>query len=464
MKNKYTIVEYKNKKYVIALTKKNDPFVFDEHNLLKVPNKMCYIHNGYASIHYAKKNCLLHHIIKPYNGISVDHINQIKTDNREVNLRYATQDVQNKNQSKRKRNVVLPEHCKIDPQQIPTFIWYIRTDGKHGDRWMVDVKHKYEWKTTSSKLLSTECKFELAKKHLRELIHNKPELFDGHCMNGQLNKDAEILKQEYIEILQLAGIKYIEPKTTNEDDLLLENLTWLTDAEKDLVRGEKSIQKPTCMNEVNNTNQHKNTITVNMINIEFDDQQLHKQYLLDCFNEFKLLTTNDLQLDSKFNEILRTKPNKEFETKIFNYHSLNQWSELDIKPTLEFCETSEQFSKYAHFRTNTSSLPTTGVIGRSIKILVKDLISENYIGIMCLSSDLYSLSERDSYLGLNEKNKNQFLKNLMNLSCCIPLQPFGFNTNGGKLIASLAFSKEVFEYFLKKYKEPLLGILTTSIN
>ena len=46
----------------------------------------------------------------------------------------------------------------------------------------------------------------------------------------------------------------------------------------------------------------------------------------------------------------------------------------------------------------------------------------------------------------------------------MPLSPFGFNTTGGKLLASLAFSKEIFNYYQKKYKEPLLGIITTSIN
>lgn len=51
----------------------------------------------------------------------------------------------------------------------------------------------------------------------------------------------------------------------------------------------------------------------------------------------------------------------------------------------------------------------------------------------------------------------------MNMSTCVPLQPFGFNFNGGKLLASLVFSQEVQEYFQQKYNEPLLGITTTSL-
>lgn len=42
---------------------------------------------------------------------------------------------------------------------------------------MVEIKDVYNWKTTSTKDLSTKCKFELAKKHLRNLIITQPELF-----------------------------------------------------------------------------------------------------------------------------------------------------------------------------------------------------------------------------------------------------------------------------------------------
>ena len=49
------------------------------------------------------------------------------------------------------------------------------------------------------------------------------------------------------------------------------------------------------------------------------------------------------------------------------------------------------------------------------------------------------------------------------MSTCVPLQPFGFNFTGGKLLSMLAFSKEVQDYYFNKYNEPLLGITTTSL-
>lgn len=159
MKNKYTIVTYKEQKYIVGETSNKIPFVFDFDLLETLPNYTFFLRNNYIYC----KNIYLHHIIKPFEKISVDHINQIKVDNRRENLRYATQSIQNKNQSKKKRNVKLPENCGINPENIPTFIWYIKADGKHGDRWMVEIKDKYVWKTTSTKDLSTKCKFELAK-------------------------------------------------------------------------------------------------------------------------------------------------------------------------------------------------------------------------------------------------------------------------------------------------------------
>lgn len=51
----------------------------------------------------------------------------------------------------------------------------------------------------------------------------------------------------------------------------------------------------------------------------------------------------------------------------------------------------------------------------------------------------------------------------MNIDTCVPLQPFGTLCNGGKLIASIAFSKEIQEIHKKRYKHPLLGLTTTGL-
>ena len=78
-------------------------------------------------------------------------------------------------------------------------------------------------------MLSTKCKFELAKKHLRNLIDLQPELFIGHCMNGELSDTGKLLENEYIDILRLAGYNY--NKNNNFRNYLQENLNGLTEDE-----------------------------------------------------------------------------------------------------------------------------------------------------------------------------------------------------------------------------------------
>jgi len=209
-------------------------------------------------------------------------------------------------------------------------------------------------------------------------------------------------------------------------------------------------------------------VDINVGNYFFKNQESHKAYLRKCFQEFAKLTYNDILNYCKMKEIEETKEITKNENKIYN---IENWSSFNIKPFLEFCETTHQISLYQYYRKKVSSLPLTGVVGRAIRILVKDTISNKYVGIMCLSSDVYNLGERDMYIqktnnieDTDTNWQNKYLKNIINLSCCVPLQPFGFNTNGGKLLASLAFSKEIFDYYYYKYKEPLLGIVTTSIN
>ena len=132
---------------------------------------------------------------------------------------------------------------------------------------------------------------------------------------------------------------------------------------------------------------------------------------------------------------------------------------------LEFVEDKKQMDIWNYFRRNVSSLKKdhSKLIGRQIHILVKDLTSEKYLGIMSLSSDVYNLEKRDRLIGWNYTDKANTLKHIMNITTCVPLQPFGYNFNGGKLITSLAFSEEIMTYFKTKYKDDLLAITTTSL-
>lgn len=235
MKNPYKIVKYNNQKYIVGFTNKMEPFIIDYNTY--IPDVSIYItKNGYPTMYYNKKHVYLHHFILNSTmdkNIYVDHINRIKTDNRIENLRLVSQSEQNMNQSKRNRNTILPDNCGINTNNIPTFIWYIKQNGTHGDRWAVEIKNKYLWKTTSSKTISTKCKFELAKKHLRNLLNTNQELFLGHSVNGSLSDMGSRLKLEYVDILKLLEIDF---NVYQIIDYLQEDLTSLTNEEILLIK------------------------------------------------------------------------------------------------------------------------------------------------------------------------------------------------------------------------------------
>lgn len=157
----------------------------------------------------------------------------------------------------------------------------------------------------------------------------------------------------------------------------------------------------------------------------------------------------------------------------YDYYNSRIWTGTienvkNIKICLEFVESKEQKDLWNYYRYTVSSLETfktENFIGRTICVLIKDLNTRKYLGIISLSSDIKNLKMRDDYIGWTSDNKfkDKMLNRIMNLSTCVSLQPFGFNFNGGKLLVKLAFSKEIMDKYFDKYNEELLGIITTGL-
>jgi len=190
-------------------------------------------------------------------------------------------------------------------------------------------------------------------------------------------------------------------------------------------------------------------------------REKEKENLKDCFNKLITMDIKDIMLLDKNDDIKNIKfrkPVEFYKSKIYNSLNIDK-----LKPKLIFCESQYDKNLWDFYRIYTSALRYSRSCGRTIKILVQDSVTNLYIGIMCLSSDVLILSDRDDYIGWNKEIKQKNLNNVMNLSCCVPLQPFGFNMNGGKLLTALAFSKEVYDYYYKKYNTKLCAIITTSI-
>lgn len=183
----------------------------------------------------------------------------------------------------------------------------------------------------------------------------------------------------------------------------------------------------------------------------------------------KLLRALSNETNHKFTSFSQLRLLKEplyYNQLIFNHNNSNI-SKVQIE--LEFIDKKSnniQSNIWDYFRRYISSFKVSHeskLIGRQIYILIKDKTSNTYLGILSLSSDYNNIGTRDKYIGWDTENKYKHLINTMNISTCVSTQPFGFNFNGGKLLTTLCFSKEVLSYYYKKYGDHLLGITTTSL-
>ena len=154
---------------------------------------------------------------------------------------------------------------------------------------------------------------------------------------------------------------------------------------------------------------------------------------------------------------------KNIQDKIIN---LDSWIGVKFHPTLVFCETRQEKELYEYYKKVVSSLPDNNVPSNTpmVRILVRDSKTQKYIGIMALCLDKYIPKKANDFLNWNADCKKLNAGYVYNLITCVPLQPFGYNTTGGKLLAMLAFSKEIYDHIYKKYTKGPLCIITTSIN
>jgi hypothetical protein len=213
----YVPVEYNSKNYIVGMISSNgEPmaFIFDEDDRDKVVGRSWHVSSnkyiGSAEIADGdRKQLFLHNLVSnrlefPGKGAkeTIDHINREGFDNRKENLRLISQSEQNMNQTKRERNITLPEGCEVNAEDIPRHIWYIKANGAHGDRFAIEFKSENLcWKTTSSKKVSLREKLEEAKVKLQELYAQYPHL--NPFSPEKLQKERE-LKNSFHEIIDIA--------------------------------------------------------------------------------------------------------------------------------------------------------------------------------------------------------------------------------------------------------------------
>lgn len=217
-------VTHDGKSYaVISMTYKGKqvPIVMDWEDFViinKLDKYWKFHKGGYITCIDRKKNIEvpLHKLImalkdkNKLEDLPILHINCLGIDNRRDNLMYDKTDKHIcKNLRKKKRTIELPEESGINPDDIPTYVWYIKPDKTHGERFMVQLGGNI-WQSTSSKSVPLIEKLEHAKDYLRNLKKESPELFENYSMNGEYNINGKKLIDSFFDIIHNGGFEYIE--------------------------------------------------------------------------------------------------------------------------------------------------------------------------------------------------------------------------------------------------------------
>jgi len=96
------------------------------------------------------------------------------------------------------------------------------------------------------------------------------------------------------------------------------------------------------------------------------------------------------------------------------------------------------------------SIPVSSGYGRRMRYLIEDEYNKKIIGIIGLGDPVYALKDREAFIGWSNEEKSHNLKHVMDAFVLGAIPPYNMIL-GGKLVASLTSSKEIYDDFKKKY-------------
>ena len=117
---------------------------------------------------------------------------------------------------------------------------------------------------------------------------------------------------------------------------------------------------------------------------------------------------------------------------------------------------------FNNITTQVATFPIESQIGRTITIGVKENNTNTWLGFIRLSSPVSSIKPRNDIFGMSLPLE-LINKHIYNGSVIVPVQPFGYNYLGGKLLALICSSNEVKEIYNQKYNTNILMCETTSL-
>ena len=204
--------------------------------------------------------------------------------------------------------------------------------------------------------------------------------------------------------------------------------------------------------------------------------------VLDEITRFSKMTTEEYILYQKWEEVQEEFPMGE---DLFGGHSHLEsddarritlirsllWSGnnyLDIEPELIWVNEEDSDPIRDHWTALRILIHTqqhSGSIGRGLNYLVRDKTTKKYLGVIAIASDFLDIKCRDDAIGWTreQRTQEQRIKHTAVCSSIVPVQPFGYNMVGGKLLALLCLSDEIQNRWQKQYGSKLVGLTTTSL-
>jgi hypothetical protein len=204
-----------------------------------------------------------------------------------------------------------------------------------------------------------------------------------------------------------------------------------------------------------------------MINNFFEntfDLEKEKQEVIDFIHMKKNQDSAEAVFYDKYHEI-QSCIGEQFKIKKLKNKLWNGSDISKLIPKARQVETKEQLDDWRYLIRFTSSFKNVSNPGRNMKFLVEDEVTGKYIGALTVTSDFGDLGARDKWIGWtrDDRYKNKKLNNIACGQAIIPIQPFGHNFLGGKLMALMITSDVIRNAWKEKYGDVLVGMTTTSL-
>ena len=204
------------------------------------------------------------------------------------------------------------------------------------------------------------------------------------------------------------------------------------------------------------------------------DYELEKQKFIDNMDFLKSMSVQEQTLYKKWQEFNKDEKLMSQITSL-DVISNQLWKPTDInnleqtiqeindmEPIVEYTQDN---AKWTLLRQGISSMEFVANPGSNIKFFVKDKITNKYLGVICMGSDVVSIKVRDEFLGWTKENKldDAKLQHTAIGTSIIATQPLGYNFLGGKLVSALVTCSTIRDKWKENYNQTLAGITTTAL-